>query len=159
MFYSPSSEFFLSVIRGYVSFVAFTKCLVVLPIIYSRTSISHKPPIFGSTCTHASQGSGASHSWVSPMFLCINQPGSWLHLHQALGSLWSAKSFAICLTALWLPKLYHYFLFASLTGSCLLFILLVTYSWIEIQGVKINTSAQCLFQPEGSWFVFQTRNP
>lgn len=80
-------------------------------LLYSRMRVATKPPIFWLTCTHALQAPHASHSWIFPMFFCINQSGSWLHPHQALGSFRSAKSFAICLTALWPPKFYCYFLF------------------------------------------------
>lgn len=76
-------------------------------VLYSNMWVSPKAPF--STSLYPGLTSIRCFSfWVSPMFLYVNQLGSWLHPRQALDTLCSTKSFAICLTALWLPR----FLFA-----------------------------------------------
>lgn len=111
MFYSPFLHclgFFFSVIRGRESLMAFVKCLLILPLCYIQECEFHPRPHFLPHLYPGLISIWCFSFWVSPMFLYVNQLGSWLHPHQALDSLCFTKSFAICLTALWLPK----FLFA-----------------------------------------------
>lgn len=90
------------------SLMAFVKCLLILPLCYIQECEFHPRPHFLPHLYTCLTSIWCFSCWVSPTFLYINQLDSWLHPRQALDTLWSTKSFAICLTALWLPK----FLFA-----------------------------------------------
>lgn len=132
------------------SFLAFIKCLLS-----SRMSVWTKPPISWLNCTYALQASRASHSCVLPGV------SAWISLvlgfpiirHLALPDLLSHLLFV--------ELLYGFQIFITISclfsfkGSCLLFILLVTYSWVEIQGmIKMNTYVQSVFFTQKSPDLF-----